>query len=183
MQRTGRCSTAALRATWSTRPPRPQAVAHASLRQRRCLSSQRRRARRRRRRAYAPGATRRAGGALPLVVHGGRARAARYSTGSPTTIHGGCPGLRSAAWVSTTGIYGQCCCAIWPARRSGAAIGTLALTYVEMALARADRLTATERAMASTVRGRPRPHPWRFQLSCSVSPMMMPSGPRRKQSR
>jgi hypothetical protein len=29
------------------------------------------------------------------------------------------------------------------------------LTYVEMALVRADRLTATERAMASTVRGRP----------------------------
>ena len=29
----------------------------------------------------------------------------------------------------------------------------------------------------------PRPHPWRFQLSCSASPMMMPSGPRRKQSR
>jgi hypothetical protein len=27
------------------------------------------------------------------------------------------------------------------------------------------------------------PHPWRFQLSCSASPMMMPSGPRRKQSR
>ena len=73
--------------------------------------------------------------------------------------------------------------AIWPARRSGAAIRTLALTYVEMALVRADRLTATERAMASTVRGRPRPHPWRFQLSCSASPMMMPSGPRRKQSR
>ena len=65
----------------------------------------------------------------------------------------------------------------------GAAIRTLALTYVEMALVRADRLTATERAMASTVRGRPRPHPWRFQLSCSASPMMMPSGPRRKQSR
>jgi hypothetical protein len=64
-------------------------------------------------------------------------------------------GLRSAAWVSTTGIYGQCCCAIWPARRSGAAIRTLALTYVEMALVQADRLTATERAMASTVRGRP----------------------------
>ena len=63
--------------------------------------------------------------------------------------------LRSAAWVSTTGIYGQCCCAIWPARRSGAAIRTLALTYVEMALVQADRLTATERAMASTVRGRP----------------------------
>jgi hypothetical protein len=60
---------------------------------------------------------------------------------------------------------------------------TLALTYVEMALMRADRLTATERAMASTVRDRPRPHPWRFQLSCSASPMMMPSGPRRKQSR
>ena len=57
------------------------------------------------------------------------------------------------------------------------------LTYVKMALVRADRLTATERAMASTVRGRPRPHPWRFQLSCSASPMMMPSGPRRKQSR
>jgi len=46
-------------------------------------------------------------------------------------------------------------CAIWPSRRSGAAIRTLALTYVEMALVRADRLTATERAMASTVRGRP----------------------------
>jgi hypothetical protein len=103
--------------------------------------------------------------------------------GSPTTIHGGCFGLRSAAWVSTTGIYGQCCCAIWPARRSGAAIRTLALTYVELARVRADRLTATERAMASTVRGPPRPHPWRFQLSCSASPMMMPSGPRRKQSR
>ena len=29
----------------------------------------------------------------------------------------------------------------------------------------------------------PDPHPWRFQLSCSASPMMMPSGPRRKQSR
>jgi High-affinity nickel-transport protein len=29
----------------------------------------------------------------------------------------------------------------------------------------------------------PRPHPWKFQLSCSASPMMMPSGPRRKQSR
>src|SRR3712207_1544763 len=42
---------------------------------------------------------------------------------------------------------------------------------------------AAERAMDSTVRGRPRPHPWRFQLSCSASPMMMPSGPRRKQSR
>jgi hypothetical protein len=82
-----------------------------------------------------------------------------------------------------TAADGQCCCAIWPARRSGAAIRTLALTYVEMALVRADRLTATERAMASTVRGRPRPHPWRFQLSCSASPMMMPSGPRRKQSR
>jgi hypothetical protein len=40
------------------------------------------------------------------------------------------------------------------ARRSGAAIRTLALRYVEMALVRADRLTATERAMASTVRGR-----------------------------
>src|SRR5438445_13333961 len=67
--------------------------------------------------------------------------------------------LRSAAWVNTTGIYGQCCCAIWPARRSGAAIRTLALTYVEMAMVRADRLTATERAMASTVRGRPRAAP------------------------
>ena len=33
--------------------------------------------------------------------------------------------------------------------------GQVALTYVEMALVRADRLTATERAMASTVRGRP----------------------------
>jgi hypothetical protein len=54
---------------------------------------------------------------------------------------------------------------------------------LEVALVRADRLTATERAMASTVRGRPRPHQWRFQLSCSASPMMMPSGPRRKQSR
>ena len=71
----------------------------------------------------------------------------------------------------------------WPARRSGAAIRTLALTYVEMALVWPDRLTATERAMASAVRGRPRPHPWRFQLSCSASPRMMPSGPRRKQSR
>ncbi len=60
---------------------------------------------------------------------------------------------------------------------------TLALTYVELALVGADRLTATERAMVSTVRGRPRPHPWRSQLSCSASPMMMPSGPRRKQSR
>ncbi len=29
----------------------------------------------------------------------------------------------------------------------------------------------------------PRPHPWRFQLSSSASPRMMPSGPRRKQSR
>jgi hypothetical protein len=28
-----------------------------------------------------------------------------------------------------------------------------------------------------------RAHPWRFQLSCSASPMMMLSGPRRKQSR
>src|SRR5215216_2446795 len=73
----------------------------------------------------------------------------------PTTIHGGCSGLRSAARVSTTGIYGQCCCAIWPARRSGAAIRTLALPYVEMALVRADRLTATERAMASTGPGPP----------------------------
>ena len=54
---------------------------------------------------------------------------------------------------------------------------------LEMALVRADRLTATERAMASTVRGRPRPHPWWIQLSCSASPMMMPSGPRMKQSR
>jgi uncharacterized protein YdhG (YjbR/CyaY superfamily) len=27
------------------------------------------------------------------------------------------------------------------------------------------------------------PHPWRFQLSCSATPMMMPSGLRRKQSR
>jgi hypothetical protein len=30
-----------------------------------------------------------------------------------------------------------------------------ALTYVEMALVRADRLTVTARAMVSTVRGRP----------------------------
>src|SRR5438067_5990692 len=29
-----------------------------------------------------------------------------HSTGSPTTIHGACSGLRSAPWVSTTGIYG-----------------------------------------------------------------------------
>ena len=35
------------------------------------------------------------------------------------------------------------------------AIRRLALTFVEMALVRADRFTATERAMASTVRGRP----------------------------
>jgi hypothetical protein len=35
-----------------------------------------------------------------------------------------------------------------------AAIRTLALPYVEMALVRADRLTATEQAMASTVRGK-----------------------------
>ena len=38
----------------------------------------------------------------------------------------------------------------------------LALTYMEMALVRADRITTTERAMASTVRGAARPHPWRF---------------------
>ena len=44
------------------------AAAYASLRQRRCSSSHRWRARRRRCRAYAPGARRRAGVALPLVV-------------------------------------------------------------------------------------------------------------------
>jgi hypothetical protein len=62
------------------------------------------------------------------------------------------------------------------------AVADLALMHVEVALVRADRLTATERAMAGTVWGRPA-HPWRFQLSVSASPMMMPSGPRRKQSR
>jgi dienelactone hydrolase len=31
--------------------------------------------------------------------------------------------------------------------------------------------------------GLPRLHPERFQLSCSASPTMMPSGPRMKQSR
>ena len=37
----------------------------------------------------------------------------------------------------------------------GCDASALALTDVEMALLRADHLTATERAMASTVRGRP----------------------------
>ena len=59
--------------------------------------------------------------------------------------------------VSTTGIYGQCSCAIWPAGRSGAAIRTLALTYVEMALVPADRLTATGRRWPVPSGGRPRP--------------------------
>ena len=49
-----------------------RAAASASLRQRRCLSSHRWRARTPRRRAYAPGAMRRAGVALPFVVRSGR---------------------------------------------------------------------------------------------------------------
>jgi hypothetical protein len=56
-------------------------AARASLRQRRCLSSHRWRARRPRRRAYAPGAMRGAGVALPFVVHGGSARADRHAPG------------------------------------------------------------------------------------------------------
>jgi hypothetical protein len=40
---------------------------------------------------------------------------------------------------------------------TGCHASTLALTCVEMALVRANRLTATERAMVSAVRGRPRP--------------------------
>jgi hypothetical protein len=43
-------------------------------------------------------------------------------------------------------------------------------THVEMALVRADPEP-------------PRPHPSRFQLVGSASPIMIPSGPRRKQSR
>jgi hypothetical protein len=48
------------------------AIGSASLRQRRCLSSHRWRARRPLHRAYAPGAMRRAGVALPFVVHSAR---------------------------------------------------------------------------------------------------------------
>lgn len=53
------------------RSPGTGSAAHASLRQRRCLSSHRWRARRLRRRAYAPGAMRRAGVGLPFVVLSG----------------------------------------------------------------------------------------------------------------
>jgi hypothetical protein len=59
-----------------------RARASASLRQRRCLSSHRWRACRRRR-AYAPGATRRAGVALPWVV-----RCASELSGGPDTCFG-----------------------------------------------------------------------------------------------
>jgi hypothetical protein len=38
-------------------------------------------------------------------------------------------------------------------------------------------------ARGDTSKPPPRPRRWRCQLSCSASPMMMPSGPRRKQSR
>jgi hypothetical protein len=45
------------------------------------------------------------------------------------------------------------------------------------------RAVRRRRSRSHSGRGRPRLHPWRFQLSCSASPMMMPSGPRRKQRR
>ena len=56
---------------------RDGAAPFASLRQRRCLSSHRWRARRPRRRAYAPGAMRRAGVALPLLSAAGISSARR----------------------------------------------------------------------------------------------------------
>jgi hypothetical protein len=76
------------------------AIGSASLRQRRCLSSFRWRARRPRRRAYAPGAMRRAGVALPFVVlsarvDAGSRRSLPKRSSSAASNAGGCASVSS----------------------------------------------------------------------------------------